>query len=147
MHDIQDSIVWKMKTNTLQIQKVITVGTHYQRTVTLLFQKVTKCFQLSCKVLRKLFGTRYSRMDQPKFFKGCFPQILLGPFLNTLFHLSIFSENKVWLSEVIKRTYQAVHQKKENLEVFSCCCKKYQDILALHSAKILLTWVRYHKTN
>ena len=26
----------------------------------------------------------YSRMDQVKFFKGCLPQFLLGPFLNTL---------------------------------------------------------------
>ena len=29
-------------------------------------------------------GTRYSRMDQVKFFKSCLPQILLGSFLNTL---------------------------------------------------------------
>ena len=35
-----------------------------------------------------LFGTKYSRMDQVKFFKGCPPQILIGPFLNTLSHLS-----------------------------------------------------------
>ena len=27
---------------------------------------------------------KYSRMDQVKFFKGCLPQILLGPILNTL---------------------------------------------------------------
>ena len=33
------------------------------------------------------FGTKYSRMDQVKFFKGCLPQILLGPFLNALTHL------------------------------------------------------------
>ena len=33
------------------------------------------------------FETKYSRMDQVKFFKGCLPQILLGPFLNTLSHL------------------------------------------------------------
>ena len=33
-----------------------------------------------------LHGSRYSRMDQVKFFKGCLPQILLGPFLNTLTH-------------------------------------------------------------
>ena len=26
-------------------------------------------------------------MDQVKFFKGCLPQILLGPFLNTLSHM------------------------------------------------------------
>ena len=28
-----------------------------------------------------------------KFFKGCLPQIYLGPFLNTLFHLLILTEN------------------------------------------------------
>ena len=44
-----------------------------------------------CKVP---FETRYSRMDQEKFveynFKlGCLPQILLGPLLNTLFHLMV----------------------------------------------------------
>ena len=32
-------------------------------------------------------GTKYSRMDQAKFFKGCLPQILLDPFLNTLTHV------------------------------------------------------------
>ena len=31
-----------------------------------------------------LNGSRYSRMDQVKFFKGCPLQILLGPFLNNL---------------------------------------------------------------
>ena len=30
-----------------------------------------------------IYGTKYSRMDQVKFSKGCLPQILLGPFLNT----------------------------------------------------------------
>ena len=32
---------------------------------------------------------KYSRMDQVKFFKYFFPQILLGPFLNDLSHLLI----------------------------------------------------------
>ena len=58
------------------------------------------------------FGTKYSRMDQVefvedilykyegiwsvmrlylfKFFKGCLPQVLLGPFLNTLSHFKCF---------------------------------------------------------
>ena len=40
------------------------------------------------------FGTKYSRMDQVKFFKGCLPQILLCQFLNTwtylCFHLIHF---------------------------------------------------------
>ena len=43
--------------------------------------------------MRKMdYGTKYSRMDQVKFFKGCFPQILLGPFLNTLSHFMSSSE-------------------------------------------------------
>ena len=33
--------------------------------------------------------TKYSRMDQVKLFKGCLPQILLGPFLNTLCQMSL----------------------------------------------------------
>ena len=35
-----------------------------------------------------LYG-KYSRMDQKNFFKGCLPQILFGPFLNTLSHMTI----------------------------------------------------------
>ena len=50
-----------------------------------------------------IHGTKYSRMDQInffwdiafvkdrpypfKFFKGCLPRILIGPFLNTLSHM------------------------------------------------------------
>ena len=34
------------------------------------------------------FGSRYSRLDQIKFFKGCLLQIFHGPFLNTLAHLT-----------------------------------------------------------
>ena len=48
-----------------------------------------------CKQNRKFFqgqksfrfGSKYSRIDQVKFFKGCLLQILVGPFLNTLTHL------------------------------------------------------------
>ena len=32
---------------------------------------------------------KYSRKDQVKFFKGCLPQILLGPFLNTLHQICL----------------------------------------------------------
>ena len=48
-----------------------------------------------CKIL-KVNGTKYLRMNQVRFvadlsrpyhFKGCLPQISLGPFLNTLSHL------------------------------------------------------------
>ena len=44
----------------------------------------------------------YSRMDQVKLFKGCLPQILIGPFLNTLTH--IFREvNEVSNNNAIAR--------------------------------------------
>ena len=36
------------------------------------------------------YETKYSRMDQVKFFKGSLPQILLGPFLTTLSHISSY---------------------------------------------------------
>ena len=52
--------------------------------------------------LSKAFGSRHSRMEQLKFvedwlsrpyhfkfFKGCLPQILLGPFLNSWTHLIV----------------------------------------------------------
>ena len=35
------------------------------------------------------YGTKYSRIDQVKFFKGCLPQFLLGPFLNTLSRIKL----------------------------------------------------------
>ena len=35
------------------------------------------------------YESKYSRMEQVKFFKGCLPQVLLGPFLNTLPHMYI----------------------------------------------------------
>ena len=34
------------------------------------------------------YGIKYSRVDQLKFFKGCLPQIFLGPLLNTSHLLS-----------------------------------------------------------
>ena len=40
-------------------------------------------------VVTFLFGTKYSRMVQVKFFKCCLPQISLGLFLNTLYHISL----------------------------------------------------------
>ena len=36
------------------------------------------------RVNRNIYGAKYSRTDQVKFFKEYLPQILLGPFLNTL---------------------------------------------------------------
>ena len=35
-------------------------------------------------------GIKYSRMDHVNFFKGCLPQILLDPFLNTLSQIYFF---------------------------------------------------------
>ena len=36
----------------------------------------------------KTLWEKYSRMNQVKFFKGCLPQISLGPILNTLSHVN-----------------------------------------------------------
>ena len=38
--------------------------------------------------VKPLDERKYSRMDRVKFFKGCIPQILLGPFLDTLPYLA-----------------------------------------------------------
>ena len=35
-------------------------------------------------------GSRYSRMDQVRFFKDCLPHILLGPFLNALTQITLW---------------------------------------------------------
>ena len=53
---------------------------------------------------RRLFETKYSRMDQVKFFKVCLPQILLGPFLNTLTHIleELISREKVKQFDMIE---------------------------------------------
>ena len=52
-------------------------------------------------IINLIYESKYSRMDQVKFvedslvedpfkfFKGCLPQILLGPFLNTLSHITL----------------------------------------------------------
>ena len=48
------------------------------------YQKFPVELVFSEYTLDSVDGSRYSRMDQVKFFKGCHPQILLGLFLNTL---------------------------------------------------------------
>ena len=40
--------------------------------------------QVTEVTLKWIYGTKYFRMDQVKVFKGSLPEILLGPFLNTL---------------------------------------------------------------
>ena len=52
---------------------------------------------------RIIFGAKYSRMDQVKFKKGCLPQVLLGPFLNTLTHLYWFGELSSFNGHTVKR--------------------------------------------
>ena len=39
------------------------------------------------KITLFVYRTKHLRMDQKNFFKGCLPQILLGPFLNNLSHI------------------------------------------------------------
>ena len=41
-------------------------------------------------------------MDQPKFFKGCLPEILLGPLLNTLTQVIVITLSKTKLSLIPK---------------------------------------------
>ena len=51
-------------------------------------------------------------MNQVKFFKGCLPQILLGPFLNTLSQVSMmefFAKKNVWQGS---EKYYTKHQIK-----------------------------------
>ena len=56
-----------------------------------------------------IYGAKYSRMNQVKFFKGCLPQILLGPFLNTL-----SCHRK--LNKCVKSIYnKEICQKKKNM--------------------------------
>ena len=46
------------------------------------------CFVTNQHCVHKTCGTKYSRMDQVTFFKGCLPQISLGLFLNIWTHVS-----------------------------------------------------------
>ena len=53
------------------------------------FQAITYPPEPGRKLNIHIYGTKYSRMDQVKIFNSCLPQILLGPFLNTLSHIYI----------------------------------------------------------
>ena len=56
-----------------------------------------------------LYRRKYSRIGQVKFFRACFPLILLGPFLNTLspitrvLHLRMSSRQTAYLMSQFKR--------------------------------------------
>ena len=53
---------------------------------------------------------RYLRMDQVKFFKGCLPQILFSPFLNTFVYISLLIPP--W--SLISKIYQLLPIKFQN---------------------------------
>ena len=53
---------------------------------------------------------RYLRMDQVKFFKGCLPQILFSPFLNTFIYISLLIPP--W--SLISKNYQLLPIKFQN---------------------------------
>ena len=66
---------------------------------------------------KSTYRTKYYRKDQFKFFKGCLPQILLGPFLNTLTHRQK-SNNKLLMNfSYYKHTY--IHRKWSIKKSFS----------------------------
>ena len=83
------------------------------------------------------FGSRYSRMDQVRFFKGWLPQILLDPFLNTL-TLLLFPE------------MQTCHMLPLNASVFyqyhstRCCQKSFLScsFLVFWNSVAFLSWTR-----
>ena len=52
----------------------------------------------------RTYGAKYSRIDQVKFIKGRLPQILLGPFLNTLSYISL-SVNPILVREILTKTF------------------------------------------
>ena len=55
----------------------------------------------SARTNSELVGSRYSRRDLVKSFKGCLPQILLYPFLNTLSQLFLSgTENNILLERL-----------------------------------------------
>ena len=49
-----------------------------------------------------------------KFFKGCLPQILLGPFLNTLSHLVLFQKSMM----------EPLYKNSKRLKAINNFCKK-----------------------
>ena len=76
-----------------------------------IFQRLLLYFSLQS--IRSVFihGTKYPKMDQVKFvegslqfFKGCLSQFLLGPFLNTLLHMSC----KVFSVDIVRKNFQYI---------------------------------------
>ena len=80
----------------------------------------------------KKYGSRYSWMDQVKFFKGCLLQILLGSFVNTLTYMSSFNTKKIATfgesvifggTSVLSNSYNAL---KRGLTKLYCRCKIFR---------------------
>ena len=70
---------------------------------------------------RIIFGTKYSKMDQVKFFKRCLPQILLGPFSNTLTRLYWFEKLSSSNGPTLKRSIPIKEAHIRSLvEAYSC---------------------------
>ena len=65
------------------------------------------------------YGTKYSRMDQVKFFKGCLPQILLGPFLNILSHIKLLFTSLRFSLLVNRKPPIGISQETANITTFS----------------------------
>ena len=89
-----------------------------------------------------VISDKYSRIDQVNFFKGCLAQILLGPFLNTLFHMLLrfklldydfFVSRKkalqLWL-RIYWRLYVVLHYSLSRLvHLFKVCtCFLFMDV-------------------
>ena len=51
-------------------------------------------------IIPRISRTKYSRIDQVKFFKGCLPQILLGSLLNTLSQILKRVSTRITLTRV-----------------------------------------------
>ena len=90
-------------------------GLHEFRYIFVLMSMKQELFR-ERKVLTKIFGTKVFKSGQSKFFKGCFPQNLLGPLLNTLSHLVLtrWILDK-WLLKVLGKGFQVCSRKKKIL--------------------------------
>ena len=66
-----------------------------------------------------LFESKYSRLDQVKFFKGFLPQIWLDPFLNTLSHLTL--RRRCYLCHSLNSVHMHFKNIKFFLEVAVTC--------------------------
>ena len=81
---------------------------------------------------RDISGSRLWRMDQQKFFKSCLPQILLGPFLNTLPHLIV--QNTI---------FPLQHSRKHLFFKLNHCYGKSSIVRIRQTAAVIKTEIRW----